>query len=74
MAEGPAAGLVVVDAIRNDPALADYHLLFGVRGDMLSRLGRQAEAAAEFTRAAALTRNARERDYLMGRAAAAEQG
>ena len=74
MAEGPAAGLALVDAIRDDPALADYHLLFGVRGDMLSRLGRQAEAAAEFTRAAALTRNARERDYLLGRAAAAEQG
>jgi len=74
MADGPAAGLMLVDAIRNDPALADYHLLFGVRGDMLSRLGRQAEAAAEFRRAAALTRNARERDYLLGRAAAAEQG
>ncbi|WP_193334720.1 RNA polymerase sigma factor [Devosia beringensis] len=74
MAEGPAAGLALVDAIRDDPALADYHLLFGVRGDMLSRLGRQAEAAAEFTRAAALTRNARERDYLLGRAAAAERG
>ena len=74
MAEGPAAGLVLVDAIRDDPALADYHLLFGVRGDMLSRLGRQEEAAAEFRRAAGLTRNARERDYLLGRALAAEQG
>ena len=73
MAYGPAAGLVVVDAIKADPALADYHLLFGVRGDMLSRLGRQAEAAIEFRRAASLTLNAREREYLLGRAAAAEQ-
>ena len=71
MAEGPAAGLVLVDAIRQEPALAEYHLLPGVRGDLLSRLGRLAEAAAEFERAAALTRNGRERDYLLGRAAAA---
>ena len=63
----------LVDAIMADPALADYHLLFGVRGDMLSRLGRHEEAAAEFRRAATLTLNARERDYLLARAATADQ-
>ena len=73
MAQGPATGLSLVDAIMADPALADYHLLFGVRGDMLSRLGRHEEAAAEFRRAATLTLNARERDYLLARAATADQ-
>ena len=74
MADGPGAGLGLVDAISADPALADYHLLFGVRGDLLSRLGRHEEAAAAFRRAATLTRNERERAYLLGRAQAAEAG
>jgi RNA polymerase sigma factor (sigma-70 family) len=68
MAEGPAAALVIIDAIKDDPALKNYHLLYGVRGDMLSKLGRHTEAMLEFRRAAELTRNERERTYLMGRA------
>ncbi|MFC9928442.1 RNA polymerase sigma factor [Streptomyces sp. NPDC127190] len=69
MAEGPAAGLALVDALAGEPALRDYHLLPSVRGDLLSRLGRTTEARAEFTRAAGLTRNARERTLLLRRAA-----
>jgi predicted RNA polymerase sigma factor len=69
MAFGPAAGLEVVDALREEPALAGYHLLPSVRGDLLARLGRLAEAQAEFERAAALTRNERERELLLARAA-----
>ncbi|HZP18621.1 MAG TPA: sigma-70 family RNA polymerase sigma factor [Bauldia sp.] len=69
MAEGPEAGLAAVDALRGEPALGGYHLLPGVRGDMLARLGRYAEAAVEFERAAGLTRNARERTLLSDRAA-----
>jgi predicted RNA polymerase sigma factor len=69
MAFGPAAGLEVVDALREEPALAGYHLLPGVRGDLLLKLGRAAEARAEFERAAALTRNERERQLLLERAA-----
>jgi RNA polymerase sigma factor (sigma-70 family) len=68
MAEGPAAGLAIIDTIKDDPALRAYHLLYGVRGDMLSKLGRHTEAMLEFRRAAELTRNARERAYLVGRA------
>lgn len=68
MAEGPAAGLRLIDAIRDDPALKNYHLLYGVRGDLLSKLGRHTEAMLEFRRAADLTRNERERAYLLGRA------
>jgi RNA polymerase sigma factor (sigma-70 family) len=68
MAEGPAAGLAIIDTIKDDPALRAYHLLYGVRGDMLSKLGRHTEAMLEFRRAAELTRNARERAYLTGRA------
>jgi RNA polymerase sigma factor (sigma-70 family) len=68
MAEGPAAALPLIDAIRGDPALQNYHLLYGVRGDLLSKLGRHAEATLEFRRAAELTRNAREKAYLLGRA------
>lgn len=68
MAEGPAAGLSLIDAIRDDPALKNYHLLYGVRGDLLSKLGRHTEAMLEFRRAADLTRNERERAYLLGRA------
>ncbi|MBQ0984261.1 RNA polymerase sigma factor [Streptomyces sp. F63] len=69
MAEGPAAGLRLVDALTAEPALRDYHLLPSVRGDLLQRLGRDEEARAEFGRAASLTRNARERDLLLARAA-----
>jgi RNA polymerase sigma factor (sigma-70 family) len=74
MAQGPAAGLALVDAMAASPAgaaLADYHLLPSVRADLLSRLGRTAEARAEFTRAAALTRNNAERSLLLDRAEAA---
>jgi predicted RNA polymerase sigma factor len=70
MADGPAAGLELVDALRSDPSLQDYHLLPSVRGDLLMKLGRHAEAQPEFERAASLTRNARERDLLLQRAAA----
>ncbi|HSY23802.1 MAG TPA: RNA polymerase sigma factor [Polyangiaceae bacterium] len=70
MAEGPAEGLARVDALREEPALAEYHLLPAVRGDLLAKLGRTAEAKAEFERAAALTRNATESAFLRGRAAA----
>jgi predicted RNA polymerase sigma factor len=70
MAEGPAAGLVIIDAIADDPALKSYHLLPSVRGDLLRKLGRTREACAEFERAAALTQNTRERDRLLARAAA----
>ena len=69
MAHGPAAGLALVDTLVGEPALAQYHLLPSVRGDLLAKLGRSAEARAEFERAAALTRNARERTFLLGRAA-----
>jgi RNA polymerase sigma factor (sigma-70 family) len=69
MAEGPAAALPIVDALREEPALAAYHLLPAVRGDLLARLGRHAEAREEFERAAGLTRNARERDVNLARAA-----
>jgi RNA polymerase sigma factor (sigma-70 family) len=68
MALGAAAGLEVVDVITDDPRLAGYHLLPGVRGDLLAKLGRHSEASAEFERAAALTRNERERTLLLDRA------
>ncbi len=74
MAFGPAAGLELVDAISSEPSLKGYHLLPGVRGDFLAKLGRFSEARAEFERAAALTRNARERELLLGRAAACARG
>ncbi|HEX4690099.1 MAG TPA: DUF6596 domain-containing protein [Solirubrobacteraceae bacterium] len=74
MALGPAAGLELVDELRDEPALADYHLLSSVRGDLLEKLGRRAEARAEFERAASMTRNARERELLRDRAAACETG
>ncbi len=69
MASGPAAGLEVVEPLSGEPALAAYHLLPAVRGDLLSKLGRRDEARAEFERAAALTKNARERALLLERAA-----
>jgi hypothetical protein len=67
-ADGPQAGLDLADALR--AALADYHLLPSVRGDLLLRLGRSAEARREWLRAAGLTRNDAERSFLLGRAAA----
>ncbi|MDF3831923.1 RNA polymerase sigma factor [Cupriavidus basilensis] len=68
MAFGPEAGLDIADALTAEPSLAKYHLLPSVRGDLLFRLGRLDEARAEFERAAAMTRNAREREFLLGRA------
>jgi RNA polymerase sigma factor (sigma-70 family) len=70
MAYGPEAALPMVDALADDPSMHGYHLLPSVRGDLLARLGRGDEASAEFTRAAALTRNARERELLLDRASA----
>jgi RNA polymerase sigma-70 factor, ECF subfamily len=70
MAFGPAEGLRLVDELMNEPALAEYHLLPAVRGDLLEKLGRHAEARREFERAASLTRNAREQRVLIARAAA----
>jgi RNA polymerase sigma factor (sigma-70 family) len=70
MAFGPAAGLALVDALAGESSLKHYHLLPSVRGDLLKKLGRFQEARAEFERAASLTRNARERDLLLERAAA----
>jgi len=70
MASGPAAGLELVDALRDDPALKNYHLLPSVRADLLKKLGRNDEARIEFERAAAITRNARERTLLLERARA----
>ena len=69
MASGPAAGLQLADALQSEPALAGYHLLPAVRGDLLEKLGRREEARAEFERAAVLTRNERERELLSRRAA-----
>ena len=69
MASGAVAGLALVDALASEPALAAYHHLPAVRGDLLFKLGRLGEARSAFERAAALTRNARERDLLLERAA-----
>jgi predicted RNA polymerase sigma factor len=70
MASGPADALAIVDSLLSEPALAGYHLLPSVRGDLLFKLGRFDEARSEFERAATLTRNARERKLLTERAAA----
>ncbi|MGZ6557814.1 MAG: RNA polymerase sigma factor [Actinomycetota bacterium] len=70
MAFGPAAGLEIVDELTAEGSLRGYHLLPSVRGDLLAKLGRYAEAADELSRAASLTRNARERELLLERAAA----
>ncbi|MGH9431753.1 MAG: RNA polymerase sigma factor [Terriglobia bacterium] len=70
MAFGPQAGLELVDALTSEPSLEGYHLLPGVRGDLLAKLGRFDEARPEFERAASLTRNARERELLLERARA----
>jgi RNA polymerase sigma factor (sigma-70 family) len=67
-AEGPEAGLRIVATLSEEPALASYHLLPAVRGDLLEQAGRRDEAAEEFERAAAMTRNARERQVLRARA------
>jgi RNA polymerase sigma-70 factor, ECF subfamily len=69
-ARGPAAGLEIVDALTSEPSLQRYHLLPSVRGDLLAKLGREDEARTELERAAALTRNVRERELLRARAAA----
>ena len=68
MAFGPAAGLEIIDRLRDDPALQHYQWLPSVRGDLLAKLGRHDEARAEFERAASLTRNSRERELLLARA------
>jgi len=70
MASGPAAGLALVDALADEPALANYHLLPTVRGDLLAKLDRPEEARAEFQRASTLTQNLRERELLQERARA----
>ncbi|HEY1533605.1 MAG TPA: DUF6596 domain-containing protein [Polyangiaceae bacterium] len=69
MAEGPAAGLELIDALASHPLLQGYHLLPSARGDLLSKLGRLDEARAELERAAGLARNARDRELLLQRAA-----
>jgi predicted RNA polymerase sigma factor len=74
MAFGPATGLELVDTLMSEPSLKSYHLLPSVRGDLLAKLGRFDEARAEFERAAALTRNTRERELLHQRAAACVRG
>jgi RNA polymerase sigma factor (sigma-70 family) len=71
MAFGPAAGLAIVDVLADEPTLKGYHLLPSVRGDLLAKLGRHGEARAEFEHAAELTRNARERELMLERAARA---
>jgi predicted RNA polymerase sigma factor len=68
MAFGPEVGLELVEKLAAEPALANYHRLPSVRAELLSRLGRHAEACLEFERAAALARNARERELLLSRA------
>jgi predicted RNA polymerase sigma factor len=72
MSSGPAEGLRIVDSLAGEPALAGYHHLPSVRGDLLARLGRHAEAAGEFRRAASLTKNIPERTALLQRAADCE--
>jgi RNA polymerase sigma factor (sigma-70 family) len=67
MAFGPEPGLALIAEIEDEPALADHHLLFSVRGDLLEKAGRREEAAAEFARAAELTENQRERELLLKR-------
>ena len=74
MAFGPSAGLEAADRLSSDRTLKDYHLLPSVRGDFLGKLGRLEEAQMEFERAAALTRNVRERKLLLDRAAACARG
>jgi predicted RNA polymerase sigma factor len=70
MAQGPLAGLAIVDGLMQEKSLAAYQWLPSVRGDLLARLGRHAEARDEFTRAAALASNRQEKDLLLARARA----
>ncbi|MFD8492961.1 RNA polymerase sigma factor [Amycolatopsis sp. NPDC059657] len=74
MAYGPAVGLELADQLVDDPSLKNYHLLPSVRGDLLAKLGRFADARSEFDRAAAMTKNERERALLTARAASCAQG
>jgi RNA polymerase sigma factor (sigma-70 family) len=74
MAFGPSAGLKIVDGLTSEPSLKAYHLLPSVRGDLLRKLGRFAEARVEFERAAALTQNGRERDLMLERARTCAEG
>ena len=71
---GPAAGLEIVDTLTSETSLKSYHLLPSVRADLLAKLGRFSEAGEEFKRAASLTRNIRERELLLERAAAMLKG
>jgi len=73
MAFGPAFGLQIVDALSEEPVMRDYYLLPSVRGDLLAKLGRMAEAEAEFRRAAAMTQNERERELMLRRATECEE-
>ncbi|HEY9096531.1 MAG TPA: RNA polymerase subunit sigma-24, partial [Hydrogenophaga sp.] len=70
--EGPAAGLAILDTLRDDKALQNYPWLPAVQGDLLEKLGRQAQARDAFLRAADLTRNEPEKRWLMQRAQAAQ--
>ena len=70
----PAAGLEIVDGLMKEPALKDYHLLPSVRGDFLAKLGNFPAARSAFERAASMTRNAREKELLLERAAACSHG
>jgi predicted RNA polymerase sigma factor len=74
MADGPAAALEILDTLATEPTLQNYHLLPSVRADFLQKLGRLEEARNEFTHAATLTRNTRERDLLIARAKACANG
>jgi predicted RNA polymerase sigma factor len=74
MASGPAAGLELVDKLAAESSLRNYHLLPSVRGDLLKKLGRFDEARTEFTRAASLTQNVRERDLLLERVQECDYG
>lgn len=74
MAFGPTAGLELIDRLTFEPSLRSYHLLPSVRGDFLAKLGRIEEASAEFQHAASLTKNARERGFLLKGAAACTRG
>lgn len=74
MAFGPSFGLQIIDKLNAEPSLKDYHLLPSVRGDLLVKLGRYAEARTEFERAASMTRNERERALLLNRAADCKSG
>ena len=73
MAYGPAEGLELVEALVDEPALAAYHLLPSIRGDLLMKLGRFGEARVELERAASMTQNSRERELLQARARSCQE-